>query len=240
MRNSIYFILLFVSILFLIIFKNVKTSEGVFVWETWYRISQFKCLKEKYSKEFVIVPATYYETGKVSLNAELNIINARAAGIENVDIYFSPCIKPSSASELVCGDARESIIFVLDHLNKNNAKFGRFWLYIYGLTDCNQYDGWNEDNKTKNIEYIDEMVNTLKERNQPFGFFTNKYNWHEITGNTRKYNNTPLLYYNVDQKDNFDDYNEYGYPFGGWEKPTIKEYNFTTICDINVANLLQI
>nr|CAD2196642.1 unnamed protein product [Meloidogyne enterolobii] len=54
------------------------------------------------------------------------------------------------------------------------------------------------------------MVNTLKERNQTFGFFTNKYNWHEITGNTRKYNNTPLLYYNVDQKDNFDDYTEYG------------------------------
>nr|CAD2125006.1 unnamed protein product [Meloidogyne enterolobii] len=231
--GNISFILLFASILFLAIFKNVKTSEGVFLWETMYRVSSFKCLKEKYSKEFVIINSNYYDTGKVDTNAELNIINARTAGIENVDIYFSPCIKPSSASELICGDARESIIFVLDHLNKNNAKFGRVWLYIYGLTGCNQYEGWNKNNKTKNIEYIDKETKLLD-------FFTNKYNWHEITGNTRKYNNTPLLYYNVDQKDNFEDYNEYGYPFGGWEKPTIKEYNFTSICDIDVANLLKI
>nr|CAD2196643.1 unnamed protein product [Meloidogyne enterolobii] len=107
--SNIYFILLLMSILFLTIFKNVKTSEGVFIWETWYRVSTFKCLKEKYSKEFVIVRANYYDTGKVDTNAELNIINARAAGIENVDIYFSPCIKPSSASELICGDARLSL-----------------------------------------------------------------------------------------------------------------------------------
>ncbi|CAK5078108.1 unnamed protein product [Meloidogyne enterolobii] len=53
---------------------------------------------------------------------------------------------------------RESIIFVLDYLNKNNAKVGRVWLYIYGLTGCNQYEGWNKNNKTKNIEYIDVRI----------------------------------------------------------------------------------
>uniref|UniRef100_A0A914KW35 Candidate secreted effector n=1 Tax=Meloidogyne incognita TaxID=6306 RepID=A0A914KW35_MELIC len=107
-------------------------------------------------------------------------------------------------------------------LDERNTKVGRVWLYIYGLVGCDTYHSWNKRNKTENIEFIDKMVNTLKERNQTFGFFTDKYNWHEITGNTRKYNNTPLFYSHMDGKNNFDDYNEFGYPFGDWEKPTIE------------------
>uniref|UniRef100_A0A914KVR9 Uncharacterized protein n=1 Tax=Meloidogyne incognita TaxID=6306 RepID=A0A914KVR9_MELIC len=193
------------------------------------------------SKEFVIIEANYFGSGSYDTNAELNILNARAAGIENVDIYITPCVRPSYKSE-ICGDARKSITTVLDNLDKSNAKVGRVWLYIYGLTGCYKYDHWNKDNKTENIEFIDIMVNTLKERNQPFGFYTNKYNWHEITGNTRKYNDTPLLYYHSDGKNNFDDYNEYGYPFGGWEKPTMKRYStqYTTVCEIELAKILQI
>uniref|UniRef100_A0A914KVS8 Uncharacterized protein n=1 Tax=Meloidogyne incognita TaxID=6306 RepID=A0A914KVS8_MELIC len=236
--SNIYFFLLFVSILFLTIFKNAKASEGVLVWKDWYRSSTFKCLKEN-SKEFVIIRSSDYDTGEVDLNAELNIINAGAAGIENVDIYFSPCIKPSKHYKL-CGDARKSITTVLDHLNKNNAKFGRVWLSIHGLIGCNDDNRWKKYGKTENIEFIDEMITTLKERNQTFGFFTNKYNWHEITGNTRKYNDTPLLYGNYDGQNNFDDYTEYGYPFGGWEKPTMKRYiNSVTICGIGSSNILK-
>jgi len=69
-----------------------------------FRVSTFKCLKED-SKEFVIVEANNYDTGEVDSNAELNIINARAAGFENVDISIAPCVKPSSEYKL-CGDAR--------------------------------------------------------------------------------------------------------------------------------------
>nr|CAD2208905.1 unnamed protein product [Meloidogyne enterolobii] len=236
--SNIYFILLFEFILFFAMFKNVKTSEGIFTSDTEYSVSSFKCLKEN-SKEFVIVNANYYGSGRVDPDAELNIIKAKTAGIENVDIHISPCVKPSDEYKL-CGDARESIITILDHLDENNAKFGRVWLNIFGLIGCDKYEGWNKDNKTENIEFIDKMVNTLKERNRPFGFYTDKYNWHEITGNTRKYNDTPLIYFHLDGKNNFDDYNEYGYPFGGWEKPTMKRYaNYTTFCEIYVANVLQ-
>ena len=85
------------------------------------------------------------------------------------------------------------------------------------------------------------MVKILKERNQPFGFFTNKYNWHEITGNTGKFSNVPLLSIHFDGKNNFDDYNEYGYPFGGWEKPTMKEYEpDKETCDIKVSNVYSV
>ncbi|CAK5078110.1 unnamed protein product [Meloidogyne enterolobii] len=103
--SNIYLLLIFKSILFFTIFQIVETSEGVVVLEKWYRVSTFKCLKEKYSKEFVIVEANNYNTGEVDLDAEINIINARAAGFENVDIYIAPCVKPSSEYKL-CGDAR--------------------------------------------------------------------------------------------------------------------------------------
>nr|CAD2208906.1 unnamed protein product [Meloidogyne enterolobii] len=232
MKNIVNLLLLLSPILF---FKNyVKAGEGVLIWHDWYRVSTFKCLKEN-SKEFVIVSANYYDSGEANLNAELNIINARTAGIENVDIYFSPCVKPSTEYEL-CGNASGSITKVLNYLNDNNIKFGRVWLYIvYGADDCENLNGWDKDNKTSN-----GMVNTLKERKQDFGFMTRKYNWHEITGNTRKYNDTPLIYFHLDGQNNFDDYGEYGYPFGGWEKPTMKGYENKINCEINVtANIFS-
>nr|CAD2185820.1 unnamed protein product [Meloidogyne enterolobii] len=153
MKNIVNYLLLLLSpILF---FKNyVKANEGVLIWHDWYRVSTFKCLKEN-SKEFVIVSANYYDSGNVNLNAELNIINARTAGIDNVDIYFSPCVKPSTEYEL-CGNASGSLTTVLNYLNDNNIKFGRVWLYIvYGADDCENLNGWDKDNKTSNIEFIE-------------------------------------------------------------------------------------
>nr|CAD2196641.1 unnamed protein product [Meloidogyne enterolobii] len=146
--------LLFGSILFFSIFKNVTTSEGVYLWATWYRISTFKCLKEKYSKEFVIILANYYDTGRVDLDAELNIINARAAGIENVDIYINPCVKPSTEYEL-CGNGSGSITKVLDYLNDNNIKFGRVWFRVDLTSEWMSKPFWMDKNKTSNIEFIE-------------------------------------------------------------------------------------
>nr|CAD2185823.1 unnamed protein product [Meloidogyne enterolobii] len=153
--GNIYLFILFMSILSLSIFKNVKTSEGVYIWAPWYRISTFKCLKEKFSKEFVIVNANYYDSGNVDTSAEVNIINAKAAGIENVDIYITPCVKPSSEYKL-CGNGSALINSVLDYLNNINVKFGRVWFRVDLSSDgCRNPSGWNIANKTSNIEFIE-------------------------------------------------------------------------------------
>ncbi|CAK5078593.1 unnamed protein product [Meloidogyne enterolobii] len=81
------------------------------------------------------------------------------------------------------------------------------------------------------------MVNTLKERNQLFGFIARKNHWQEITGNTKDYNNIPLLYFHMDSKNNFNDYYEHGYPFGGWRRPTMKGYEDEEICGVNVTDI---
>uniref|UniRef100_A0A914KYD4 Uncharacterized protein n=1 Tax=Meloidogyne incognita TaxID=6306 RepID=A0A914KYD4_MELIC len=124
---------------------------------SYLRVSTFKCLKEN-SKEFVIFPATYYDSGEANLSTELNIINARAAGIDNVDIYFSPCVKPSTEYEL-CGNASGSITKVLNYLNDNNIKFGKVWLYVtYASDDCENLNGWDKDNKTSNVNLLSNMT----------------------------------------------------------------------------------
>uniref|UniRef100_A0A1I8B436 Uncharacterized protein n=1 Tax=Meloidogyne hapla TaxID=6305 RepID=A0A1I8B436_MELHA len=155
MRNLI-FSLLFLANLFLMIFKNyVEATEGAFIWHDWYRISTFKCLKDEHTKEFVFVNANYVDSGEPNLYAELNIINARAAGIKNVDIYIYPCFKPSEEYK-ICGNGSESITNVLDYFNNINVKYGRVWLYItLGIDDCKNPSEWDRNNKTKNMEFIE-------------------------------------------------------------------------------------
>ena len=80
------------------------------------------------------------------------------------------------------------------------------------------------------------MVNTLIEKNQTYGIYTTKCNQHEITGNSQKSNNVPLLYDHFDNKNNFDDYDEYGYPFDGWEKP-YTDYKYNKVCGIDISHI---
>uniref|UniRef100_A0A1I8BW17 2-Hacid_dh domain-containing protein n=1 Tax=Meloidogyne hapla TaxID=6305 RepID=A0A1I8BW17_MELHA len=73
------------AILFSYFPNSVYATNGVYLFDNLYSVSSFKCLKE-YPIDFAIVRGC----GK---NTELNIINAQAAGINDVDIYFPPCVQ---------------------------------------------------------------------------------------------------------------------------------------------------
>uniref|UniRef100_A0A1I8B557 Glycosyl hydrolase family 25 n=1 Tax=Meloidogyne hapla TaxID=6305 RepID=A0A1I8B557_MELHA len=205
---------------------------------------QFKCLKEFLSAKFVIIRAGR-SVGLVDSNLIKNIKNARDAGIDDIDIYIYPCVKPKLNQKKMstCGDARETITSVLNDLNCNNATFGRVWLDIEGETGKNtenQTYHWYEDEE-KNIEFIDEMINTLIENNQLYGIYSSKHYWTKITGNIQKYSsNIPLWYSHYDNLNNFDDYlNSNKYSFGGWKKPFMKQYTDEKsekqkICNVSV------
>uniref|UniRef100_A0A1I8B551 DUF4874 domain-containing protein n=1 Tax=Meloidogyne hapla TaxID=6305 RepID=A0A1I8B551_MELHA len=129
-------------------------------------------------------------------------------------------------------DDGEAIIKTLDYLDDNNAKFDRVWLLIYTWPGFGQ--GWSND-KDKNVEIIEEMIITLKERNLTYGIYTAKDYWINITGNTKKFCDSPLFYVNHDGKNNFDDF--YKNPFGGWEEPTIKLYGCKATDDASICSL---
>ncbi|KAF7632191.1 hypothetical protein Mgra_00008376 [Meloidogyne graminicola] len=226
-----------IIILFFLFTFEINAKEGVDVSEL-TTIEQFNCLKNKLKTEFVIVRAGR-SNGFVDNNATKNIKNAREAGINDIDIYIFPCVKPKVLQIIYdkCGNPRDTITSVLNTLKSNNANFGRVWLDIEGLADNEDYQGWRNNGKAKNVEFIKGMVDTLIYNNQSYGIYTNKCNWHEITGNTQNFKNVSLLYEHLDEEKNFDDYGEYGYPFGGWERPAMKKYSYKDVCGMKVSHV---
>uniref|UniRef100_A0A1I8B3H0 Peptidase M12A domain-containing protein n=1 Tax=Meloidogyne hapla TaxID=6305 RepID=A0A1I8B3H0_MELHA len=79
-----------------------------------------------------------------------------------------------------------------------------------------------------------KIANILKENNQTFGIYTSRANWIKVTGNTTKFSDAPLFYYQSDVnlqedcKKNFDDFHQN--PFGGWKEPTMKRYGCKSTC----------
>ncbi|KAF7632190.1 hypothetical protein Mgra_00008375 [Meloidogyne graminicola] len=194
--------------------KNGK--EGVEI-DYLTSVDEFKCLKQNLSIEFVIVNVG----SDINEKSVKNIKNAWAAGFTNIDILLSFCVKR----------LLKAITDILHYLKSNNAKFGRVWLCIQGSVgennDRKKYD-WYE-NQEKNIKFIDEVIEILKEKNIQYGFYSRDWAWEEITGAIQKYNNNiPIWYDHLDHKNNFNDYYYNGYSFGNWKHPTIKKYESGT------------
>nr|CAD2174528.1 unnamed protein product [Meloidogyne enterolobii] len=71
--------------------------------------------------------------------------------VNEVDIYIFPCVKPKWVENVICDNARGTIIQTLNELENNNAKFDNVWLDIEELKDKNH---WYKD-KAKNLEFIE-------------------------------------------------------------------------------------
>ncbi|KAF7632205.1 hypothetical protein Mgra_00008389 [Meloidogyne graminicola] len=221
---------------------NTNRKKGVYVFDE-LTIDEFKCLKEKKEIQFVIID--YF--GIFGYEIINNNKNAREAGIDDIDIYIRPCVKSKGKSYspfTTCGNPRKIITDVLNGLKNNNVNFGRVWLEIRGDVgeDIDHYTGYGQKYDwyltiEENIKFIDEMIKILNEKKQPYGIYSDKYLWQRITGNTQIYNNIPLWYSNINNKENnFNDYYD-GYSFGGWKNPTIKETNASIVCRKYVDNI---
>nr|CAD2185944.1 unnamed protein product [Meloidogyne enterolobii] len=217
-------ILNFLQIAAFIIFSiqnSVNSIEGVAISE-YASTENFKCLKENFTIKFVIVSAA--KNGTIDDLAKNNIRNAYAAGIEDVDIKITiNFVKPR---KIVNRTPREIIISILNELNKNNLKIGKIWFDIAGdagMNNANRTYRWYED-KERNIKFIEEMIEILKENNKLNGIYSSKSHWTSITGNTQKFKEIPLWYNSFDEINNFNDYtNKF---FGGWKYPYVKTYDY--------------
>jgi hypothetical protein len=114
-----------------------------------------------------------------------------------------------------------------------------FCMQIWIAVHSNPYarDHWS-DSFAENIEFIREML--LEAQLQKFrpGIFTIPSDWKSITGDTHEFKNFPLFYEEKDGKGSFNPNFE---PFGGWRKPTIKQYNYTNnLCDISGLGIITL
>jgi GH25 family lysozyme M1 (1,4-beta-N-acetylmuramidase) len=75
------------------------------------------------------------------------------------------------------------------------------------------------------------MVDELNKKGKKFGIYTSASQWNPIMGGSTKFSKYPLWYAHYDNKASFSDFSA----FGGWTKPSIKQYVGTTgICSASV------
>uniref|UniRef100_A0A6B2LIR1 Lysozyme n=1 Tax=Arcella intermedia TaxID=1963864 RepID=A0A6B2LIR1_9EUKA len=170
--------------------------------------SAWKCLHG--SKSFAVVRG-YQSVGRVDPNAEANVRNAKAAGIPYVDVYLFPCVH--------CGDPAGQV----RALHASVSGYGMMWLDIEILS-------WGSE--ANNRVFISEMIKEGKALGIKLGIYTNENNWSNIVGvNWAGAADLPLWYAHYDGNPSFSDFK----PFGGWTKPSIKQYHGSaTECGVGV------
>ena len=165
-------------------------------------LSQFTCLKNEQEKDFVILRA-YRSFGAVDPSINTNLAYAKQAGFKYIDIYMFPCFK--------CGNPKGQVDAMIEGVKES---YGMVWI------DVEIYE-WGTD-LVKNQEFILELVRELKAKNKSIGIYSALYNWKAIVGES--WNGVcsyPLWYAHYDNVKSFSDFK----PFGGWTKPSIKQYS---------------
>jgi GH25 family lysozyme M1 (1,4-beta-N-acetylmuramidase) len=182
-----------------------------------YDSSVFKCCKDK-GWSFVIV-RSYHSYGAPDSNAKPTLDHAKAAGIATRDVYHFPC-KGKSASEQLNDDVSAV----------GKANFDTLWFDIE--TNPSSGCGWSGELK-ENCKFLKEMIDEGKSLGVKMGVYASTYMWSSIMGDECKAGSDaglPLWYAHYDGSKGFSDFT----PFGGWSKPTMKQYNDNVgICSIS-------
>jgi len=150
------------------------------------------------------VARVYMEVGEVDPNGAQTIINARAGGMSYVDGYIYPCLD--------CGNPAQQVIDTVNYLQQSGANYGMLWFDIEG--------SWADDVNT-NINFIQGLIDQANAMGVHWGIYTSYSQWGPITGNTDRFGAPPLWYAHYDGDPSFGDFS----PFGGWSKPSIKQYD---------------
>lgn len=105
-----------------------------------------------------------------------------------------------------------------------SAKVGMLWIDVEGT----QYWG---SNQASNTDFISRITNRGKSKGVSMGIYTSYSQWSPITGNSHALSSFPLWYPHYDNNPSYSDWSS----FGGWSKPSIKQYHGTTsVCSASV------
>eukprot|EP01032_Pedospumella_encystans_P018681 gene18681-21259_t len=176
--------------------------------------SSFSCMKgDGYS--FAIV-RVYQSNGVVDANGPTTINNAWAGGMSYVDGYIFPCYS--------CGNPAKQMDDTVNNLANHNTKYGMLWLDVEGT----QY--WSSS-ASNNVNFLQGMVDEGKKRGISLGIYSSASQWNPIMGGSTQFSSLPLWYPHYDNNPSFSDFSS----FGGWSKPSIKQYIGTTsFCSASV------
>jgi len=178
-------------------------------------VSTFTCLKGA-GYSYVIIRG-WQSFGKADPNCATSIANAWQAGLDSVDVYLFPCAGMDPSSQV------SGLVSALQ-----GSKYGSIWLDIE--TNPSSGCGWSSD-LSSNCNFIQSMIQEGKSLGRTIGVYASEYMWTSIAGSSCTVgSSSPLWYADYDNEPNFDDFK----PFGGWNTPTMKQYQTGTTCSIGV------
>ena len=135
-----------------------------------------------------------------------NINNARAAGINDIDVYLFPQ-KNRTAEEQV----HSSIKF----LNDNNVEYGTYWFDVENQT-------YWFDTCEENVKFLHELIDAALDFLPPerIGIYASNYYWQPLMCGSTEFSSIKLWWPRYDNNTSLEKF----VPFGGWQKPVMKQY----------------
>ena len=183
-----------------------------------FATSVYSCFKTN-GISFAIIRG-YCSFGGLDTHAVTGLNNAKAAGIP-ADIYMFPCRGKAAAAQ------------VTEMFNGISASlYGKVWIDVE--TNPSTGCSWSGHDAASNCAFVTEIVNAIKAKGKGVGIYASVYMWETIMGSKTAcpgVASAALWYAHYDNNPSFSDFTS----FGGWTKPTIKQYQGdTTLCGAGV------
>ena len=197
-------------------------------WEHPWPQAGFECLRKNAS--FLVVEGYRSKPdisggaagGHVVTTAPQTVRNALAAGFRDISIYHFPDTAIDPAVQI-----HETVRYFASE----NVSFNTLFLDIEGP------EYWNKSCSV-NVAFLHGMVAAARSLLGPerVGIYASESQWKPIMCGDATFSSIPLWYAHWDEKPDFDDFHEAGIgPFGGWSKPTMKQYHGSVrACGVNV------
>lgn len=201
-----------------LLISTIKAELGVDVSQL-FSVENYTCAKNN-GITFGIARG-YCSFGGLDHNTIQSLENMKKAGLKT-DVYMFPC-----RGKLAIAQVDEMIN------NIPSTSYDRIWIDI----ETNPSSGctWSGYTSDQNCQYTLELLEAVKARNRTVGIYASRYMWNQIYGSTtacqEAADGIPLWYAHYDMAPTFTDFS----PFGGWQTPTIKQYQGTSaVCGASV------
>lgn len=162
-----------------------------------------------------IVQGTRGSSGSVNPYVVDLLRGAHAAGIPFVDVYVFLNFKR--------GEPAVQMREVLDFIQASGQRFGMLWHDIEGP----KYFGECPENR----KFLQEALAEGERRGIRQGIYSSASQWQPIMCGAEEFSHYPLWYAHYDNRPDFSSFR----PFGGWDRPVMKQYMGTTdLCGTQV------
>jgi len=179
---------------------------------------QWQCLANA-GVSFAVIEAW---DGGYDFNSQIStcVNNAIAGGISNIDIYAFLCSQCSGNTPV--SSAIQTLVS-----NLSGIKYGYLWIDVEQCSGC-----WSSSEA--NFAFVQSAVQSAQNLGVNVGVYSSQGSWGQTVGDATGLSSVPLWYAHYDGNPSFSDWSSVS--FGGWENPSVKQYDDSgySSCNVNV------